>query len=169
MRLENVDKMTLEDIADQLKPQASSMKGSDGGSEHKKRVGGLKNIPSIIIEFMIGFGEFLSTDLGISLSFLGVKKDPFGAGIVTSVGGFGIQQAAPPLTPFCRNPALVCVGAIVDKVFAVDGKAIVAPGVNINLTMDHRFIDGAAAGKLVKVFSKVFENPLEFSRLKKNN
>ena len=47
MRLDNVDKMTLEDIADQLKPQASSMKGSDGGAEHKKRVGGLKNIPSM--------------------------------------------------------------------------------------------------------------------------
>ena len=41
---------------------------------------------------------FLTSYLGLNLSFLGIKNDSFGAGMVTSVGMLNMVDAIAPLT-----------------------------------------------------------------------
>jgi len=104
--------------------------------------------------------EFAMFDLGLNLSRFGIPFDPFGTVMITNVGGFGIEQGFAPLMPLSRTPALICVGAIRDRVVVVDGQPAVRPVVTLGGTFDHRVIDGYHAGKLCQTVRAVLEDPI---------
>jgi pyruvate dehydrogenase E2 component (dihydrolipoamide acetyltransferase) len=79
--------------------------------------------------------------------------------MVTNVGGFGVTHGYAPLVPFARTPALLTVGAIVDKPVAREGRVIVAPVLTVGGTFDHRFIDGFQAAKLSRRFQDIVGDP----------
>jgi pyruvate dehydrogenase E2 component (dihydrolipoamide acetyltransferase) len=45
---------------------------------------------------------------------------------------------------------ILAVGAIADRVVAVDGKAVLRPMVTLTLSSDHRVVDGATAAVFLK-------------------
>jgi pyruvate dehydrogenase E2 component (dihydrolipoamide acetyltransferase) len=45
---------------------------------------------------------------------------------------------------------ILAVGAIADRVVAVDGKAVVRPMLTLTLSSDHRVVDGATAAVFLK-------------------
>ena len=45
---------------------------------------------------------------------------------------------------------ILAVGAIADRVVAVDGKAVVRPMLTLTLSSDHRVVDGATAAAFLK-------------------
>jgi len=55
----------------------------------------------------------------------------------------GIRDAYVPFTPFMNCPMIVAVGEAYDRPIVKDGKIVIAPVANLNITLDHRFIDGA--------------------------
>lgn len=54
---------------------------------------------------------------------------------------------------------LIAVNKVIEKPVAVDKEVRVERVVNINFTVDHRYIDGAKAGNLIRAFEKVFAQP----------
>jgi pyruvate dehydrogenase E2 component (dihydrolipoamide acetyltransferase) len=45
---------------------------------------------------------------------------------------------------------ILAIGAIADRVVAVDGKALVRPMLTLTLSSDHRVVDGATAAAFLK-------------------
>ncbi len=101
----------------------------------------------------------LSYDWDIDLSFLGIKKDPFGAAMITNVGGFGIAQALVPLLPTSRIGILFCLGQIHDRARVIDGKIKAVPTLIMTASLDHRVLDGYQIGNLTRMLSDIVENP----------
>jgi len=162
--VEDVDKMSIEDVADYLKSKATRIKTTGGDEEHKKRIGPMKFIPSYIIGIILELTSFVGVTLGISVPALGLKKYAFGGCLVTSVGMMGVKDTYAPFTPFTRVPVLVVVCSVEKKAVVENDKIIIAPVLGINFTVDHRFMDGARASKLIHSIQDVFDNPETYSK-----
>lgn len=61
---------------------------------------------------------------------------------ITNIGVFGIDGGTPILNP--GEAAILALGRIVDRPWAVDGGLAVRPVMQLSLSFDHRVVDGAA-------------------------
>lgn len=62
---------------------------------------------------------------------------------ISNLGMYGVGQFNAIITP--PQAAILAVGAISDRVVAVDGKATVRPMMTLTISSDHRIVDGARA------------------------
>ena len=89
-----------------------------------------------------------------------VSPSELTGGTVTlnNYGVFGVDGS----TPIINHPeaALIGVGRIVDKPWAVDGQLAVRKVTQLSLTFDHRVCDGGTAGGLLRYIADCVERPL---------
>ena len=158
VKIDDVQKKTIVDIADALKSDASNLrKGNDKDFEAAQNT--LRLLPSFLIRPVLWFTGWLTSSLGIDMSFLGLKKFPFGSCMITSVGMFGLDEGYAPHTPFARVPVLALIGAITDRPVAIDRKLEIRPMITLTATVDHRYIDGSQGANLAKTIREAFEKP----------
>jgi len=163
-KVENVPGKSLVEIAQEMR--AKSEKILSGKDEDKNKIENLTRIlPTFILKPLATITAFLSNCCGIDVKPLGLNKYAFGGGIITSVGMLGIEDAFAPFTPFFHVPCVVLVGAIKNKPVVCDGKIEIRPMLNVNVTADHRYIDGLEGGLLSRVLNYIFENPEEIDTL----
>ncbi len=55
--------------------------------------------------------------------------------------------------------AILAVGAIADRVVAVDGKPAVRPMMTLTLSCDHRVVDGARAAEFMRDLAAAIRSP----------
>ena len=67
---------------------------------------------------------------------------------VSNLGMFEIDAFTAIIVP--PQAGILAVGAITDRVVAVDGKAVVKPMLTLTLSSDHRVVDGATAAAFLK-------------------
>jgi pyruvate dehydrogenase E2 component (dihydrolipoamide acetyltransferase) len=77
---------------------------------------------------------------------------------LSAMGMFGLET----FTAIINQPenAILGVGAIIEKPVVVAGEIVVRPVMTVNLTYDHRAIDGAEAGKFMRTLKEMLEEPL---------
>ena len=77
---------------------------------------------------------------------------------LSAMGMFGLET----FTAIINQPenAILAVGAIIDKPVALKGEVVIRPMMSVNLTYDHRTIDGAEAGKFMRTLKEMIEEPL---------
>jgi pyruvate dehydrogenase E2 component (dihydrolipoamide acetyltransferase) len=77
---------------------------------------------------------------------------------LSAMGMFGLET----FTAIINQPenAILAVGAIIDKPVALKGEVVIRPMMTVNLTYDHRTIDGAEAGKFMRTLKEMIEEPL---------
>ncbi len=68
---------------------------------------------------------------------------------VSNLGMFGADRFAAIVDP--DQTAILAVGAVAERVRAVDGDVRVGPGVELTLTVDHRVVDGILASRFLVV------------------
>ncbi len=76
---------------------------------------------------------------------------------LSAMGMFGLET----FTAIINQPenAILAVGAIIDKPVALKGQVVIRPMMSVNLTYDHRVIDGAEAGKFMRTLQEMLEQP----------
>ena len=55
--------------------------------------------------------------------------------------------------------AILAIGAIADRVVAVDGQAVVRPMATLTLSSDHRVVDGARAAMFMQDLCAMLRDP----------
>ena len=98
-------------------------------------------------------------DRDLNLKRFGLPREAFGSAMVTSVGMFGIQHAYAPLSPYYRIGFLALVPEVVERPWVVDDAVVPRPVLRIAATLDHRYLDGAEAGRLGTTIREYLENP----------
>ena len=58
--------------------------------------------------------------------------------------------------------AILAIGAITDRVIAVDGQVAIRPMITLTLSADHRVVDGARAGAFLETLATAIRNPAEW-------
>lgn len=76
-----------------------------------------------------------------------LKPDEYNGGsfCISNLGMFGVSSFGSILNP--PHGAILSVGAIEDRVVAIDGRPAVAKMMTVTLTCDHRVIDGATGAR----------------------
>jgi pyruvate/2-oxoglutarate dehydrogenase complex dihydrolipoamide acyltransferase (E2) component len=162
-RVEDVDRKDLATIAAELRTRAERLRsGTDTDWEKSKRV--VRLLPTWLLRPLVWFTGWLTSSLGVQASPLGLERQPFGSGIVTSVGMLGLDEAWVPPTPFARVPLYVLIGAVRPRPVVVEGQVVVRPMLTVTATLDHRFVDGFQAATLARTFRRVFEDPWSLDR-----
>lgn len=82
-----------------------------------------------------------------------------GSFTVTNLGMFGLDEFTAIINP--PQVGILAVGAIQNRVVAVDGQVVIRPMVTLTLTYDHRVIDGAPAAAFLKKLKIALEKGLE--------
>lgn len=113
----------------------------------------------MLIQFLAFFAN-----LGLRIKSLGIEPSPFGTFIITSVGAFNIEDAYAPLIDFSYTMGVVTINSIVkEKILMKNGDYQENEVMNINFSIDHRYMDGAVGAKLIREMKIIFEDP--FSRI----
>lgn len=77
---------------------------------------------------------------------------------ISNLGMFGISEFTAVINP--PEAAILAVGAVEDKVVAVNGEVVVRPRMRITLSCDHRVIDGATGAAFLQTLKRNLEEPL---------
>jgi pyruvate dehydrogenase E2 component (dihydrolipoamide acetyltransferase) len=161
VKVENADKKSVFEIANELTARATKMKAGDD-PEFAKTKKTMEGLPLAALRPAMRFSAWVSGDRNRSIKSLGVKANPSGSAMVTSVGMFGLPQGFAPLARFYRMPLLVLVGEITDKPMAVDGRVVIRPVMSLTATIDHRYADGWHISQLIKPFKAYMADPGAF-------
>ena len=160
VKLTGVDEMSMMDIANTLKGKAQKVReGQDLEIEKTKQL--VEYIPSFLLTFMVRLIDFLTFYVSWDLDSVGIRSDPFGSAMVTSVGQFGLKQGFAPLVRSSHCPMLIVPGQIHETTFAEDGEAVVKKGMTISCTFDHRVYDGYQLGYMARLFRSMITQPRE--------
>lgn len=81
---------------------------------------------------------------------------------MTSLGSLGIEDAYAPHCNFMNVPVFVALGKTKDRPIARDGNVVIAQIMNVNFTIDHRFIDGGKTKSIQVALKDVFQNPEKY-------
>jgi pyruvate dehydrogenase E2 component (dihydrolipoamide acetyltransferase) len=79
---------------------------------------------------------------------------------ISNLGMYGVDQFSAIITP--PQAAILAVGAIADKVVALEGKPAVRPMMTLTVSCDHRVADGARAATFLSDLAQALSDPAKF-------
>ena len=161
VKVERADEKSVFEVAKELRERAGQMKQGDD-KEFAKTKKNIARMPRRMLRPSMKFSAYLTNTRNKDVKALGVKKQPFGSAMITSIGMFGIPQGFAPLARFYGMPLLVLVGEITDKPMAVDGQVVIRPVMSLTATIDHRYADGWHISQLIKPFRAYLQDPAAF-------
>lgn len=157
-KIVGADRKSPAEIAEELERRARRLRAGDEAElGRSKRL--LGRTPAWALRLGLRVATWLVADRGVSLERIGLPSDAFGSAIVSSVSAFGAEHAYGPLSPWYRVPVLALVSEVRDKPAVVDGMVVPRPILTITATLDHRYVDGAHAGRLVRSAKACLESP----------
>ncbi len=157
-RIATADQVPLRELAREINDAAERIRNDDDPEFNQSRKL-MSAMPWWIIRPFLSVASTCINELHLELSALGLPVDLFGAGMVTSLGMHGIDEAYPPLTPIGRIFVDVLVTQVKERPWVVDGKLEVRPTLKLCATFDHRVIDGVQAASLCREMRKRLANP----------
>ena len=122
----------------------------------------LAKLPPAALRVVLHLGAWLTSDLNLDLSRLGMPRQAFGGAMITSVGMWGVGHAYSPLAHYYRVPLLVLVGTVRDCPVVVGGAVVARPMLTITATFDHRIVDGYHAAQFAAAVRSYCEKPAAF-------
>jgi pyruvate/2-oxoglutarate dehydrogenase complex dihydrolipoamide acyltransferase (E2) component len=159
MKIERADEKPIAEVAREMHERVEKIRAHrDAELETSKKM--LDRVPNSLLGIAMRLTEFASHGLGLDLTRFGLKPDPFGGAMVSSIATFGIDWALAPIVPFSRCPIVLLVGTVQTRPFVVDGRVEARPVLIVGTTFDHRLLDGAQASRLARVVIDVLADPV---------
>jgi hypothetical protein len=161
VKLDGVDEMSLVEIAAKLQKKAAKVRcGEDEDVERSKQT--IAWVPTWLMLWIIKLFDFLTFNVPFDLDAIGVRSDPFGSFMVSSIAPLGLQLGYAPLVPASRCPYVVLPGASFEAPRVVDGEIVVRTVMKVAGTFDHRVFDGFQIAMILKGFKERFTEPRLF-------
>ena len=79
--------------------------------------------------------------------------------MITNVSGFGLDTAYAPLVPYSKVPLVLAMGPVRDVPVIENGEIRVGKSLKLDMTIDHRLLDGSHAAKLADHLQQCFRDP----------
>ena len=155
-RVLNADKKTALEISKELIEGARRLRARDD-AEYERSIGWVRFVPSILMRPLMSF--FSAWSGGLGRRAFGQPGHPLGSGFVSNVGRFEMREAYLAPLPFARAPIYLAIGEIHEAPLVVQEQIQIRKVVIITAVADHRIIDGAHAGKLIKSFKGFLNQP----------
>lgn len=118
-------------------------------------------VPNVKDADRLSLGELAVAISGVAEAARTGRTEPAqmvgGTMSITNIGVFGIETGTPILPP--GESAIVCLGAIVERPWVVDGELAVRLVTTLALSFDHRLIDGAQGSRFLADIALLLHEP----------
>ncbi len=161
IKIENADRKSAVDIAGEVSRRCAAIEtGDDAGLGQGKAL--LARLPAPVLRGALHLGAWLTSDLNLDLSRVGMPRQAFGGAMITSVGMWGISHAYSPLAHYYRVPLLVLVGAVRKMPVVAGDEVVIRPMLTLTATFDHRYVDGFHAARFAEAVRAYCQCPARF-------
>jgi len=153
-----VDTLTLEELSIYVAGQVlATQQGEEAAALHLKHR--LAALPWPLRGWLVRLVAWLTLDLGLDLSGLGLHNDRFGCFLLSNIGSIGLDLGYPALFPGSNLSLVVTMGAVNTKPAYLDGVLQPRRVLTLSAAMDHRLVDGLHGGRLFQYLKKVAAEP----------
>ncbi len=164
IKVSHADRKSLADIGRELNGRLRAIdEGRDPEFGRTKTM--LAVLPPGLLRYSLRVAAWLTSDLNLDLSRIGLPRQAFGGAMITSIGMWGVNRAYSPLARYYRVPLLVLVGAVRPQPVAIDGEVAVRPVLSLTATFDHRYADGFHAAQLAHAIKDYCTDPAAYEPL----
>jgi len=161
VKLGDADELDIVEIAEILRSKAGAVReGEEVEMEQDKSK--LEWIPNSVLNRLLDLLDVLTYRVPFDLEAFGIRNDPFGSCMITSVGQFDIFQGFAPLLPGSHCPLVTLPGKLHRAPFVEDDEVVVRDAVTWSCTFDHRVYDGLQIGHIVRGMRDRMHNPLDY-------
>jgi hypothetical protein len=161
VKVHHADSKSAVEIAREMNRRCAAI-GAGDDPELGRGKAMLTRLPPTMLRAALHLGAWLTSDLNLDLSRLGMPRQAFGGAMITSVGMWGVSHAYSPLAHYYRVPLLVLVGAVRKMPVVVDDEVVVRPMLTVTATFDHRYVDGFHASQLAQAVHRYCAAPASF-------
>ena len=161
VKVRDADRKSAVEIAAELNRRYTTIDAGDDPDLGRSKAM-LSSLPPGMLRVALRLGAWLTSDLNLDLSRLGMPRQAFGSAMITSVGMWGVGHAYSPLAHYYRVPVLVLVGAVRKAPTVVDDAVVIRPMLTITATFDHRYVDGYHAAQFAEAVRSYCADPAKF-------
>ena len=155
--IHDTTKLNLIELYERLKTKIGRTK-RDESDNRKAQNNIIGKIPSPLMKYFLNITSFIMYTLNIK--FKGIPYDPFGPLMISNLGQIGVDNAYIPLVPYSKSPMLVAVGMVKPRPVATKDRQVEVKDIlKLNITIDHRYIDGKSLAIMRKMLAFIFEDP----------
>jgi pyruvate/2-oxoglutarate dehydrogenase complex dihydrolipoamide acyltransferase (E2) component len=148
----------VSDIAAEVRRKAEkSRAGSEIKAAKNKYV--LNRIPWPLRRPIFRLLKWITVDMGVEISALGLSAHSFGSFVISDIGSFGLNTGMTSLMPAAKVPCVIVLGKIEEKPVVRKGEIVTRWMLPLTGTFDHRVVDGAQIGKLARGIKRGFRKP----------
>ena len=145
-------------IAEEIREKASSGRaGEESRAAQNKYM--LNRIPWPLRRPAFLFLKWITVDMGVEISALGLSAHSFGSFVVSDIGSFGLNTGMTALMPAAKVPAVIVLGKVEEKPVVRHGEIVIRTVLPLTGTFDHRIVDGMQIGKLARGIKRNFRKP----------
>jgi len=149
---------TVSAMAEEIREKASAGRsGAELKAAQNKYL--LNRIPWPLRRPMFRLLKWITVDLGLEISALGLSAHSFGSFVVSDIGSFGLNTGMTALMPAAKVPAVIVLGKIEEKPVVRRGEIVIRTILPFTGTFDHRIVDGMQIGKLARGIKRNFRKP----------
>lgn len=160
VKITGANELDVVQLSQILRGKAQKVRaGEDQEMQETKAL--IDKVPPWLMSRMLRTVDFLTFNVPANLDAIGVRSDPFGSFMVSSVANFDIKLGYAPLVPASRCPMVVLPGVVHETVMPVDGEPKVVQGMYAGVTFDHRCFDGYQIGEIVRMTRKIITHPYD--------
>lgn len=161
VKIHDADRKSAVEIGREVTRRCSAIStGTDPELGRSKAL--LTLLPPRPLRWALRVAAWLTSDLNLDLTRLGMPRQAFGGAMITSIGSWGISHAYSPLASYYRVPVLILIGAVRQMPVAVAGQVVIRPMLTLTATFDHRYVDGFHAAQFAGAIRDYCENPAAF-------
>ncbi len=114
--------------------------------EFERSMQAVRGTPMWLLRPGLSLTGWLSGALGITNRALGLEENPLGSVCISNIGGFALDEAFSPPTPFAHCPVDLLAGEIVVEPAVVDGRIGSRKVLPLSMTFDARIAGWDAVG-----------------------
>ncbi|AYF45636.1 MULTISPECIES: 2-oxo acid dehydrogenase subunit E2 [Halobacteriovorax] len=156
--IRDADKKSVFEIRKELMESAQNIRDNKDKSFKKvKKIVSL--IPNFLTRPLLYLLDLAMYRFNFYSPLFGVKNDPFGSCMITSVGNFGAEFAFAPIPTISHVPIVLSLFKVKNEPIVEDDKVIIQKTLSVGVTLDHRIIDGVYASRIIAGIKKYVESP----------
>jgi pyruvate dehydrogenase E2 component (dihydrolipoamide acetyltransferase) len=158
VKVRNADRLSLGELAREVVDRVAELERGDE-SDLGRGKAMLGRLPRVLVRPALRIGAWLTSDLNLDLSRIGLPRQAFGGAMITSVGMWGVTRAFSPLAAYYRVPVLVLIGAVEARPVVIGGEVVARPMLTLTATFDHRYVDAGQAAWFANAVRRYCADP----------
>lgn len=144
-RLDRAHHASVREVAARIDSAATRLRRHED-PEFERSMSAVRRTPMALLRPGLAATGWLSGAVGITNRALGLDRDPLGSVCISNIGGFALDEAFSPPTPFAHCPIDLIAGEVTQEPAVVDGRIASRRVLPLSLTFDARVASWDAAG-----------------------